>query len=50
MASEDSREVVLRLNQQQLELVDQTIGRTEAGDRADLFLQALQEFHSENAS
>ncbi len=48
--NEDSREVIVRLNQQQLELVDRTVERTGADSRADLLQQALQEFHSDHFS
>jgi hypothetical protein len=37
------RTVVLRLNQQQLELIDRTIQRGEAGDRVALVKRALAE-------
>ncbi len=50
MVTAESKVVVLRLNQQQLELVDRTIAMAEARDRSDLFLLALQEFHSETLS
>lgn len=36
--------VVLRLNQQQLELIDRTVARGEAKDRADLVRRALREY------
>jgi hypothetical protein len=36
--------VVLRLNQQQLELIDKTIARGEAKDRPQLVRRALNEF------
>jgi hypothetical protein len=36
--------VVLRLNQQQIELIDKTIARGEATDRAQLARRALKEF------
>jgi Arc/MetJ-type ribon-helix-helix transcriptional regulator len=35
--------VVVRLNQQQLELVDRTVARGEASDRASLIRKALRE-------
>jgi Arc/MetJ-type ribon-helix-helix transcriptional regulator len=35
--------VVVRLNQQQLELIDRTIMKGEAPDRAGLFRRALRE-------
>jgi Arc/MetJ-type ribon-helix-helix transcriptional regulator len=35
--------VVVRLNQQQLELIDRTIGRGEAPDRVALIHKALRE-------
>lgn len=38
------KRVVLRLNQQQLELIDKTIARGEAADRAALVRRALAEF------
>jgi Arc/MetJ-type ribon-helix-helix transcriptional regulator len=37
------RTVVVRLNQQQLELLDRTIGRGEATDRISLIRKALRE-------
>ncbi len=36
--------VVVRLNQQQLELLDRTVERGEAADRAALIVRALREF------
>ena len=36
--------VVLRMNQQQLELLDRTIERGEAKDRVDLVRRALREY------
>ncbi len=36
--------VTVRLNQQQLELVDRTVERGEAPDREALFRRALREF------
>ena len=36
--------VVLRLNQQQMELVKKTVARGEAADRAQLVRRALNEF------
>lgn len=36
--------VVLKLNQQQLELVDKTVARGEAPDRQALIKRALKEF------
>jgi Arc/MetJ-type ribon-helix-helix transcriptional regulator len=36
--------VTVRLNQQQLELVDRTVERGEASDREALFRRALREF------
>jgi Arc/MetJ-type ribon-helix-helix transcriptional regulator len=37
------RTVVVRLNQQQLELIDRTIRRGEAADRVSLIRKALRE-------
>jgi Arc/MetJ-type ribon-helix-helix transcriptional regulator len=37
------RTVVVRLNQQQLELIDRTIQRGEAADRVSLIRKALRE-------
>ena len=37
------RTVVVRLNQQQLELIDRTIQRGEAADRVSLIREALRE-------
>lgn len=52
MASDDEyfREVVVRLNQQQLELVDDCVDESGSGDREDLLLRALREFHKEHSS
>lgn len=53
MTDEDDgyfREVVVRLNQQQLELVDDSVDETSSGDREELFLRALREFHKEHSS
>ena len=36
--------VILKLNQQQLELLDRTIARGEAADRAELVRRALREY------
>ncbi len=36
--------VTLRLNQQQLELLDNTVAKGEASSRADLVRRALKEF------
>jgi len=38
------KRVVLKLNQQQLELIDKTVARGEAADRAALVRRALAEF------
>jgi Arc/MetJ-type ribon-helix-helix transcriptional regulator len=38
------KRVVLKLNQQQLELIDKTVARGEAADRAALVRRALTEF------
>ena len=48
----DGHKVVLQLNQQQMELVDKTVARGEAEDRAALILRALREYaaaHGKNA-
>lgn len=42
-----SDEVSLRLNQQQLELVDRTLSWVDASDRASLMRLALREFHKD---
>jgi metal-responsive CopG/Arc/MetJ family transcriptional regulator len=42
--AESQRTVALELNQQQLELVDNTIKRIGAASREDLVRQALREF------
>ena len=47
MGNEESREVVVRLNQQQLELVDQAAVWIGSEGRADTIVQALEEFHAE---
>lgn len=36
--------VILKLNQQQLELVDKTVAKGEASSRAELVRRALKEF------
>lgn len=52
MASDEEyfREVVVRLNQQQLELVDESVEETSSGDREELLLRALREYHKEHSS
>ena len=53
MADSEEKAVVVRLNQQQLELVDRTIeGGTAMGNqsRERLFRLALQEFHAGHSS
>lgn len=48
----DGHKVVLQLNQQQMELVDKTVARGEAEDRAALIHRALREYaaaHGKNA-
>ncbi len=52
MTDKDEKEVVVRLNQQQLELVDRTIERTGPGNksRERLFRLALREFHEGHGS
>ena len=52
MASDEEyfREVVVRLNQQQLELVDDSVEETSSGDREELLLRALREYHKEHSS
>ena len=50
MTDHNEGEAVLRLNQQQLELVDRTVERTDCGDRASLFRKALEEFHKDHFS
>ena len=40
----DSHRVRLRLNQQQLELIDNTVSAGEAASREDLIRRALREF------
>lgn len=47
MSKEQRSIVVVKLNQQQLELVDRTVERGEAPDRAALFRRALREFAEE---
>jgi hypothetical protein len=53
MTDSKDRDVVVRLNQQQLELVDRTIEGSKDTDnksRAKLFRLALQEFHADHSS
>jgi hypothetical protein len=52
MTDSKEKDVVVRLNQQQLELVDRTIERTGTGNqsRERLFRLALQEFHAGHLS
>lgn len=40
-------EVTVRLNQQQLELIDGTVERLGAQNRAEILLRSLEEFHRE---
>ena len=40
----DTQTIRLRLNQQQLELIDNTVKAGEAGSRAELIRRALREF------
>ncbi len=42
--------VVLKLNQQQLELVDRTVAKGEASDRAALVRRALREYAARRAA
>ena len=44
------KRVVLKLNQQQLELIDKTVARGEAEDRAALVRRALSEFAARHQS
>jgi metal-responsive CopG/Arc/MetJ family transcriptional regulator len=44
------RPVVLKLNQQQLELLDRTIARGVAADRAELIRLALREYAAKHRS
>lgn len=39
-----NRTVTLKLNQQQLELIDRTIAKGEAADRTELIRRALREY------
>jgi Arc/MetJ-type ribon-helix-helix transcriptional regulator len=43
-----SKTIRLRLNQQQLELIDKSIAAGEAGSRDDLIRRALREFAAEH--
>lgn len=43
-----SRTVTLKLNQQQLELIDNTVAKGEAPDRAALVRRALNEYAREH--
>jgi Arc/MetJ-type ribon-helix-helix transcriptional regulator len=43
-ASMPDRTITLKLNQQQLELLDRTIARGEAADRPELIRRALREY------
>ena len=43
-----SNTIRLRLNQQQLELIDKSIAAGEAGSRAELIRRALREFAAAN--
>lgn len=45
----DSRTVVLKLNQQQLELLDRTVARGTAPDRVSLVKLALREYAAHHA-
>jgi metal-responsive CopG/Arc/MetJ family transcriptional regulator len=38
-------EVNVRLNQQQLELLDRTVNEEQSGSRAELMVRALSEYH-----
>jgi Arc/MetJ-type ribon-helix-helix transcriptional regulator len=41
--------VILKLNQQQLELIDNTVAKGEAASRAELIRRALKEFAEKHA-
>lgn len=43
------RRIVLQLNQQQIELLDKTIAKGEAADRASLARRALREYAARHA-
>jgi Arc/MetJ-type ribon-helix-helix transcriptional regulator len=43
-----SKTIRLRLNQQQLELIDKSIAAGEAGSRAELIRRGLREFAAEH--
>jgi len=45
----NNKTIRLRLNQQQLELIDKSIAAGEAGSREDLIRRALREFAAEHA-
>ena len=47
-ATMGEHKVVLRLNQQQLELLDRTIEKGEAADRVDLVHRALREYAADH--
>jgi metal-responsive CopG/Arc/MetJ family transcriptional regulator len=42
------KKVAVRLNQQQLELLDGTVSDQAAASRAELILRALREYHAEH--
>jgi metal-responsive CopG/Arc/MetJ family transcriptional regulator len=42
------RDVIVRLNQQQLELLDRTVGEQASGGRGELIAQALDEYYAEH--
>lgn len=50
MTDSSPRTVALRLNQQQMELLDRTLPRVGLGDRADLVRLALREAAAEAAA
>jgi len=45
--TQQSEPVVIRLNEQQVELVDRTVKETESPSREDLIRRALREFADE---
>jgi Arc/MetJ-type ribon-helix-helix transcriptional regulator len=46
----ENRRITLRLNQQQLELIDRSVADGEAPNRAELIRRALKEFVQSNVA
>ncbi len=50
MPAEPTRKVILKLNQQQIELIERTVARGAADDTAGVFRRALREYAARHLS